>query len=254
MVNFKLGKFSLRASIPDDRDYIHKAGQDNLRQVVDLREWASPVQDQLDLGSCVAVAITDSYELGVNRLYPDTSVDLSKLFVYYNARLLDHTVDRDDGTTIRNAIKGCSMFGLCSEELWPYNSDNFAKRPSPLCYRDASYRVVPKYEKLQDLHALLNAVNHNYSVVIGTTVYADFMYLSSDNYLLQQPKYNEKELGFHAMSIVGYDIDQQILTAKNSFGKNWGLDGYCQIPFHYAQTQFFEHWRFDIATPEVTSL
>lgn len=253
MINLKLGKFSLKQSKPDDRDHVYKQANTDIRPMVDLREYASPVQDQLDLNSCVSVAVTDSYELSVNRLYPKTSTDLSKLFVYYNARLLDGLIGQDDGATIRSSLKAAAHFGICSEDLWPYNYANLDTKPTPICYRDGSYRVVPKYERLYDLQALLSAVNENYPVIIGLSIYTEFVNMNKTDYTLPIPDYKSEKLGPHAMSIVGYDLDKSMLIAKNSFGKNWGLDGYCQIPFQYVQSNVFEQWKFDIATPEITS-
>lgn len=253
MINLKIGRFSLQHSSKDDRDHIYRQSNTDIRPIVDLREYASPVQDQMDLGSCVAAAITDSYELAVNRLYPKESTVLSKLFVYYNGRLLDGLIGQDIGSTIRNSLKGAAHFGICSEELWPYNYANIDTKPTPLCYRDGSYRVIPKYERIYELHDILSAINNNYSVVVGLHVYEDFTGLDNTQYTLSIPEYNSKKLGPHAMSLVGYDLDKSMLWAKNSFGKNWGLDGYCQIPFQYVQSNFFEQWKFDIATPEITS-
>lgn len=254
MIKLKIGKFALNKSVHDERDHVYKQSQSEIRQVVDLKEWASPVQDQLDLSSCVAAALTDAYELRVKKLYPETFTELSKLFVYYNARLLEGLTGYDDGTTLRTALKGAAHFGICSEDLWPYNYSNLHIKPTPICYRDGSYRVIPKYERLNDLHAMLAAINDEYSVIVGLEIYEDFISLNSTNYTVAMPEYNSKKLGLHAMSIVGYDLDTKMVIAKNSFGKDWGLDGYCQIPFHYVQNNFFEQWKFDIATPEIASV
>lgn len=253
MINLKIGGFTLKQSNPDYRDHIYKTGQTNLRPTVDLREWASPVQDQLNLNSCSAVAVTDAYELSVNRLYPNMSTELSKLFIYYNSRLLEGIEKIDDGTTLRSTLKAGAHFGLCAEELWPYNFANLNIKPTPVSYRDGSYRVIPKYDRLFDLQAILSAINDNYSVVVGLKLFYEFLTLNKDNYTIPIPEYKSRNLGTHAMSLVGYDLEKQFLIAKNSFGKNWGLDGYCQIPFQYVQNNFFEQWKFDIAVPEVTT-
>jgi hypothetical protein len=35
--------------------------------------------------------------------------------------------------------------------------------------------------------------------------------------------------GRHAMLLVGYDSDQNILLVRNSWGPNWGEAGYCRL-------------------------
>ena len=251
MVNLKLGFFTLKPSKSDNRDYKYSAKNVQLRPSVDLREWDSIVENQLDLGSCVGNAITNCYELQVNRLYPDSFKQLSRLFVYYNGRLLEGTSLYDDGVEIRDAIKGIAHFGICAEELWPYSIGMFNVRPTPECYRDGSYRVAPKYERLNSLTDMLSAVNNNHPVVAGFSTYEGFLYLDKDNYVVANPTYNEKSIGSHAMAIVGYDLEMKHVIAKNSFGTDWGLNGYCHIPFDYVQSQCFEQWIFDIATPKV---
>lgn len=250
-INIKLGFFTLRPSSPDKRDYKYTAKNVKLRPVVDLREWDSVVEDQLDLGSCVGNAITNCYELETNHLYPDTFKQLSRLFVYYNGRLLEGTTDYDEGVEIRSAIKGAAHFGICTEELWPYSIGMFSNKPTPECYRNGSYRVIPKYQRLYGLTDILDAINANYPVVGGFTIYEDFLYLNKDDYVVKNPAYNEKAIGYHAMAIVGYDLEMKHVIVKNSFGTEWGLNGYCHIPFNYIQTQGFENWIFDIATPAV---
>lgn len=247
--NIKLGFFTLRPSSPDKRDYKYTTKNVELRPAVDLREWDSVVENQLDLGSCVGNAITNCYELETNRLYPESFKQLSRLFVYYNGRLLEGTTEYDEGVEIRSAVKASAHFGICTEELWPYSIGMFTTKPTPECYRDGSHRVISKYQRLYSLADILDAINANYPVVAGMFVYENFLYLDKDNYVVQNPSYNEQAIGAHAMAVVGYDLDAKHLIVKNSFGVDWGLNGYCYIPFDYIKTQGFEHWIFDIASP-----
>jgi C1A family cysteine protease len=48
------------------------------------------------------------------------------------------------------------------------------------------------------------------------------------------------------MTILGYDIPGKTLLAKNSFGTDWGDQGYCLVPFEYLDAFVFETWCFDI--------
>ena len=54
---------------------------------MDLRPYCSPIENQLDVGSCVAQAVVSAIEYLRNRKGLP-SVELSRLFVYYNARKL----------------------------------------------------------------------------------------------------------------------------------------------------------------------
>jgi len=243
--------FALKTSAPDSRDYIYRKSGAPLKSSIDLRQFDSLIENQLDLGSCVGNAITNCYELQVKKLYPDTFVDLSRLFVYYNARLLDGTTDSDVGTTIKSGIQAGNHFGLCTEELWPYDISKFTTKPIPQCYRDGSYRVITQYQSLATVEDILDCLNNDKPVVIGTHLYESFMSLDKDNAIVQSTGYNDGYIGAHAMVALGYDLEKRWLLVKNSFGTEWGENGYCYIPFYYAQKEFFERWMFEITNPSV---
>jgi C1A family cysteine protease len=44
---------------------------------------------------------------------------------------------------------------------------------------------------------------------------------------------NETDLGGHAMCCVGYDMEKQMFIVRNSWGTEWGDNGYCYFPFEY---------------------
>lgn len=251
--NIIAADLKLRQSSSDSRDYRYTPSNNELRKTVDLREWDSLVEDQYDLGSCVGNAITNAYELQVKRLYPETFVELSRLFVYYNARLLDGTVDEDAGTSIRSGIKGLSKFGVCTEALWPYRIYKFDDRPTVECYEDAKQRKIPTYRSLKNVDEIVAAVNDSYPVVVGVTLYTKFAFLDESNYVVEKEA-EASFFGYHAVTIVGYDLDKKEFLVKNSFGNKWGIRGYFIMPFDYADTELFERWIFDIPNPNESKI
>jgi len=60
-----------------------------------LRKWASSVEDQGSLGSCTGQAIVGAIEL-INRKN-SKNLEISRMFVYYQERLLMGTVNYDSG-------------------------------------------------------------------------------------------------------------------------------------------------------------
>jgi C1A family cysteine protease len=241
-------------SLPDSRDYKYTQRQSGLKESVDLREWASDVEDQLSVGSCVGQAITSAYELTVRKLYPDRFVNLSSLFLYYNSRLFDNSIKDDIGTYIRDGLKAAARYGICSETLWPYVEDKFNQQPSPEAYVDASQRLVTKYETLYTLRDMLEVLNDNKPIVVGITIYQDFMLMNTTQPVVKLPRANEIPAGNHAVVILGYDLSNQLFLAKNSFGSNWGIQGYFWMPFEYARTQMFEKWSFDISSQKLIDI
>lgn len=212
-----------------------------------MRQWDSLIEDQGDLGSCSGNAITNAYELQVKRLYPDKFTELSRLFVYYNSRLLDNAVMEDQGAYIRDGMKAVQKFGICSEQLWPYNISKFTVRPTDECYSDALSRMITSYQSLDTIDEVLQAINNNKPVVIGITVYDSFNLVSKKNPVIPMPATYEKDTGGgHAMTVIGYDMDKRQFLVKNSYGTDWGDQGYGWLSFDYVEAEGFEKWVFDI--------
>ncbi len=69
-----------------------------------------------------------------------TSFTPSRLFIYYNERKREGTVDHDWGASIRSGFKSIEREGVCPESMWPYDetpNGRFRKEPSIECYKDA---------------------------------------------------------------------------------------------------------------------
>jgi len=247
-------KFNIKPSLPDERDYIYKSDSKKiLRESVDLRKWDSIIESQGALGSCGANALTNAYELITIQKYPEYFTHLSKLFVYYNTRADYGVIEEDDGIFLRDGLKAITKFGICSEELWPYNIDNFDVRPTDVCYEDAEKRKLLKYQKLISTYYIAEVLSHNNPVVFGMEIYDSFMELDGRISTVSFPSRKEKSNGGHAMCMVGYDLKKRLFLAKNSFGPDWGSNGYCWIPFDYIHQEGYDVWTFDITNLRGTS-
>lgn len=66
----------------------------------------------------------------------DTSTP-SRLFIYYNERVIEGTVSPDAGAQIPDGIKTVSNIGACDETLRPYDITKFANKPPAKCYSAA---------------------------------------------------------------------------------------------------------------------
>ena len=105
--------------IPDQRDYLLSAVLKvpaRLPEKVDLRPLCSKVEDQGQLGSCTANALAGAIEF-LERKDKVPFQDFSRLFIYYNERVLEHTVNSDSGAMIRDGIKTLANQGACSEMI-----------------------------------------------------------------------------------------------------------------------------------------
>jgi C1A family cysteine protease len=240
-------EYKIKPSLPDDRDYIYRSSETKIiREYVDLREWDTIVESQNSLSSCSSNALTNAYEMMVNIEYPEYFTHLSRLFIYYNARLEYGILEEDEGMYLRDGLKSIAKFGICSEELWPYDVEKFNVRPTDECYKDAKKRKILKYQKLISTYYITEVLNYNKPVVFGMEIYDSFMDLNERISTVSFPSRKEKSLGGHAMCMVGYDLEKRLFLAKNSFGSNWGDNGYCWIPFDYVRQEGYDIWTFDI--------
>jgi C1A family cysteine protease len=214
--------------------------------VVDLRNWASPVEDQLELGSCSSNALAGAYELMTRHLSPADYVDVSRLFIYYNIRLIEDSILSDAGGYLRDGIKALKQYGVCTETLWPYDIEKFDDKPTDACYEDAKKRIITGYAKVVDTDAMVAALNDDKPVVFGTDIYKAFDRIGSKDPVIPMPKEDEYSLGGHAMCLVGYDLPKKLFLARNSFGVDWGDQGYVWIPFEYMDEYGYDAWVFDI--------
>src|SRR6202042_2867797 len=91
-----------------------------LPESVDLRPGCPPVYDQGQLGSCTANPIAGAVEFDqIKQNLPSVFVP-SRLFIYYNERMMEGTVSQDSGAQIRDGIKSIGKLGVCPEKEWPY--------------------------------------------------------------------------------------------------------------------------------------
>jgi C1A family cysteine protease len=201
---------------------------------VDLRAAMPPVYDQGQLGSCTGNAIAAAYEF--DQMKEKIGVfQPSRLFIYYNERLMEGTVSEDSGAEIRDGIKVINKYGICSETSWPYNIESFTVKPPVAAYSEAAQHVAMAYYRVPvTLNDMKTALASGFPIVGGITLYESF---ESDSVAktgkVAMPKKNEKVLGGHAILFVGYDDKSKRLLVRNSWGSSWGQGGYFTLPYAY---------------------
>ncbi len=186
-------------------------------------------------GNCTANAIAGALEFDqLKENLPAVFVP-SRLFIYYNERVIEGTVSTDSGAQIRDGMKSMGKQGACSEAEWPYDISQFSTQPPASCYQDALQHRAMTYKRVtRDLLHMKSCLAEGYPFVFGFTVYESF---ESDAVaktgVVPLPQATEKVLGGHAVVAVGYDDSTQRFWVRNSWGASWGLNGYCSMPYAY---------------------
>jgi C1A family cysteine protease len=234
-------KYGWAPDLPDHRDHVYSAPLPILVKLPpkkDLRSGCPPVYDQGQLGSCTANAISGAIQFEQKKQGSKVFMP-SRLFVYYNERAMEGSVNSDAGAQIRDGVKSVANLGVCPETEWPYDIKKFANKPGPPCYTAAKKCQAVGYQRLDStsLNQLKGCLASGFPFVFGFTVYESFEGPQvAKTGALNMPAPKEKVVGGHAVMAVGYDDAAQRFTVRNSWGKDWGLKGYFTIPYSYLTT------------------
>lgn len=229
----------------DKRDRMLKVGRPiPLPPSVDLRLEMPVVYDQGPLGSCTAQAIAaalDHLEVkqGISRM--DSP---SRLFIYYEERVIEETISEDSGAEIRDGIKVVSKLGVPDEILWPYNIPKFTMRPPQEAYDQAVSRLAIQYQKIESsevtspetfMNAVRTVLAQGHTIIFGFSVWSSFE--SSDiakSGIMPMPDIETEDMmGGHAVLMVGYDDATKRVLVRNSWSADWGQAGYFEMPYEF---------------------
>lgn len=230
-------RYGWRPDLPDQRDFLYRPDRLSapLPAKVDLHATFPPVYDQGNLGSCTANALAAAidFERKKQKL---AFLAPSRLFIYYNERALESSVSSDSGATLRDGMKTVAAQGACPESMWPYDIVRFAVLPGSNCYTAAVQHRTLSYSRVaQNLVHMKSCLAAGYPFVFGFTVYSSF---ESDAVAqtgkVPMPAAKEGVIGGHACVMAGYSDASQRFLCRNSWGPDWGINGYFTLPYNYA--------------------
>lgn len=232
-------KYGWRPDKPDFRDKVCKLrAAKGVSTNIDLRNtgWLPPVYDQGQTSSCTGNAIAAAVEYGMKAQSKHDFVP-SRMFIYYNERLMEGTTDTDAGAEIRDGIKVVASQGVPPETVWPFDPNHLLVKPSDQAYTEATKQIIKQYSRVPvKLANIQNVLTHKIPVVFGVTLYDSFESdVVASNGMVPMPNPSERVVGGHAMLIVGSNDTHFIV--RNSWGEGWGDKGYCYMPHEYVANE-----------------
>jgi len=164
-----------------------------------------------------------------------TSFPPSRLFIYYNERVMAGTADQDSGAMLRDGIKSVAKQGVCPELEWPYEVAKYRNKPSPGCYRHAlDHQALTYHSVRRVMGQMKGCLASGFPFVFGFSVYESFESAAvAKTGKMPMPNSREKLIGGHAVMAVGYEDAGERFVVRNSWGPRWGVKGYFTMPYEY---------------------
>lgn len=207
---------------------------------ITLREWAGPVLDQGQIGSCAENAFATIIDMQM-RMSGYEVPALSRMQLYADVRIAQQTFDRDSGTAPEVMFRSAMEKGVAYESSWAYDLGKLYVMPSADVITEAAQRKLGDY-------AVLNLETQWYIMANGVKAMLSqgkpvFLAFKCDPWF-QAEHGAYKDLPFtgpdtagggHAVAIIGYDnngtADQadDSYIVKNSWGTGWGDGGYGKL-------------------------
>jgi len=215
----------------DDRDYKIRAyltvSNEQLPVRLDVSGIMMPVRDQGNEGSCVSFAATGFKEFQ------------EKDFKTYLApRFLTDRIQKiyDGGSYPRDAMEVLLKEGVSPEMCQPYT----AKTPTDPCPRSADLakeNKIKAYARIYNIDEMKKCLYENGAFLASFTV-TDNWFKPVGGLIIPEGKV----VGAHAVCVVGYDDVAQVLKFRNSWGRDWGQDGYGYLPYVSVTQHLLDAW------------
>src|SRR4051812_39036417 len=246
-------------SLPDFRDFSLESPEvramldrlaplppstEEVAETESLVSYFPEVDDQQQINSSPAQACVDLVQYFDRRALGRT-VKLSKLFVYQATLRLSGTLG-NNSVDLRSTLKAIASFGVPYEQHWPYDLEKVNDEPAAFLYAFADRFRSIRYVRLdgrngtghETLALVKTLLNAGFPCVFGFSVPTS---ISRDGDIPYRPTFDTIQ-GGQAVVAVGYD-DQRLSSTKgalkirNSWGRDWGEDGYGWLPYAYVEEQ-----------------
>ena len=200
---------------------------------------------------CSGFALAAIANFRIRRHHDDPALpSVSRRMLYEVAQIHDGE-DLEEGSTLRGALRGWQRTGAALDTLWPYDPDDeHGDKHGTLTLArllDARHRPLISYRRI--MHAEVDTMRH--ALADGHALFAAahihvgwYRLFMPDTPSVIERRPDDDEKGGHAFVIVGYDHDG--FWVHNSWGPEWGTEGFALLPYDEWVTDGHDTWVVDV--------
>ncbi len=212
------------------------AGED-LEEYWDFADLMPPVGNQGRSESCVGWAVgyyLKSYQEKIEGNYNYTSSTIMSPNYIWNQIKVTNFFFSCGGSFFKDAFEILKSQGICSYKSMPF-STKCSTKPNAEQIKEASKNKIRGYYRLKMSSDIVSEIKYylskNIPIVIGIKIDSDFKNKNNINYEYIYKGLKKNSQGKHALVLVGYDDRKGAMLAVNSYGKQWGNEGFCWISY-----------------------
>lgn len=209
-----------------------------------LKQHCPAVINQGQVGSCIgwsmaygAFTIMKAQEEGWTDEKQITDNAFSAMYVYNQVKL----GDCGQGSLFSTSLKLLQSEGDCLSKDFDYPLDDCNRIPEQehkIAAEQAKYEVQDYYTLFKNADKenikkdkVKVSISENKPVIIGMLIRENFKNLTKEDKYWNPDAGDKTSAGGHAMVIVGYNDDKNAFEVMNSWGKEWGNDGYFWLKY-----------------------
>lgn len=229
----------------------------DLPRIVDLKDDMSSVKNQSDRGVCSIFASVALLE-GTIKKDLNKEVNLSEEFLNYNTKAFGY-FPKTEGSNMLYNVQTVLDGGVMLERDWSYQPSWFSKglpcekykstdsNAPKECYSHLAPSEEAKAKIINTESLEIASISKNSNDIIkflaknrrpltlDVTVNFNGWSQSGETYydekLRAECLSESSKCGGHVVLLTGYDLNKKVFFFKNSWGKEWGQDGYGTITF-----------------------
>lgn len=205
--------------------------------LVDYSNQILPIRDQGPRPTCLAFAISDShsYHKGINDL-------LSPEYLFYKGTFRQLPNHHSGGLQIATAIEALDEDGQPKEADYPYVMQD-GIQPLKVPPNPFPHQVYKSLQKsiAYNVSNIIQILDSKKLPVLGLNLIQPFHHFNKSDEFIDYDK-SSSIVGSHAVIAVGHGISslgKKCLLVKNSWGSNWGHNGFGWITEDYIANYLF---------------